>query len=240
MRRAMRETRPACRRGRRLHRRSAGAYVWLLAAALVALSGTVAAADECASSCRTRVTACRRSECAGKRGAERRDCAERCRGKVGCPARIRTLAYVVTRCQSRGHTLTGGQQLMIRRGNCEPVTALRLEIPGEAADPLDLCKLVGRNREGYGSVVAGVFQRLGVTPDGSGVVFEVTNDQQLISHTPLTEEQKGFFYVRADGTGLRWLAHPSREPTYRGGVTPVNELTAGFQTYLPFSPSGRL
>jgi hypothetical protein len=112
---------------------------------------------------------------------------------------------------------------------------------GQLDDPFGLCELVAENRAGFGSAIAGVFQRLGVTPDGSGVVFEVTNHFELIGHPPLAEEQQGFFYVHADGSGLRWLGPPSGDRVFRieglsGGLSNADAI---YQTYLPFSPSGR-
>jgi hypothetical protein len=131
----------------------------------------------------------------------------------------------------------GGQKLQIRRGDCDPVTVMSVNGPAEQDDPGRLCELVATNRAGFGSVIAGVFQRLGVTPDGSGVVFEVNNHSQLIfPRTPLADEQQGFFYVRADGSGLRRLGPPSGYPAFR--IT--SNFDAIYQTYLPFSPSGRL
>jgi hypothetical protein len=203
----------------------------------------VRAAERCTMSCRAEVAACRRTECGSARGAARGECIEkRCRGPLGCPTRIGTLAYVVTRarCRPRDRRLTGGQELWIRRGDCDPVMALRLDTLGEVDDLAGLCATVARNRAGFGSGLAGVFQRLGVTPDGSGVVFEVTNEFELIGHTPLAAEQQGFFYVRADGSGLHRLGPASRDKTYRIYVPPTGEPIGIFQTYLPFSPSGRL
>jgi hypothetical protein len=211
---------------------------------LVAATSVEAArgAERCTSACRAQVDACRRAECAHVRGAsERRACIDRCRQRFGCPTPIRTLAYVVTRCDVRDGVLVGSsQELRIQRGDCDPTTVLRFDNPERVSDFAGLCVLLGRTRLGVGSGLAGVFQRLGVTPDGSGVVFEVTNRFQLLSpRTPLTEEQEGFFHVRADGTGLRRLGPPSRDSTYRIGVvagTPV----VSFNSFLSFSPSGRL
>jgi hypothetical protein len=197
-------------------------------------------AAECVRSCDAQVAACRLAECAGTRGVARRECAERCRGRFGCPTRIRTLAWVVTRCHTRNGRLLGSQELRIRRGDCDPITVQRFEYPGEVDDSFGLCDLLGRTRLGVGSGVAGVFQRLGVTPDGSGVVFEVSNAHQVGSRTPLTAEQQGFFYVGADGTGLRRLGPASRDPIYRLGISAGGGLTTSFNTHLSFSPSGRL
>jgi hypothetical protein len=96
------------------------------------------------------------------------------------------------------------------------------------------------NHAGHLSPLAGVFQRLGVARDGSAVVFEVTNEFQLIGKTALSPEQLGFFYVRADGTGLRRIGPPSRDRVWRVYQDgPGGPLAAGVQTDLPFSPDGK-
>jgi hypothetical protein len=213
---------------------------WLMTIALgVLATASARAAERCAMSCRAEVAVCRRAECANTVGAARRACVEGCRGRAGCPTRLRTVAYVVTRCRSHGDRLVASQELRIRRGDCDPVTVMRFESPGEVADPGGLCRLLADNRQGFGSVLAGAFQRIGVAPDGSGVVFEVTNQFMLVfPATPIPEDLQGFFYVRADGTGLRRVGPPSRDPTYRVGTTPGGSLSASFHYYLPFDPRG--
>jgi hypothetical protein len=113
----------------------------------------------------------------------------------------------------------GAQRLRIQRGNNAPLTIAEFPILG-APSPFGLCALFGEDRFGPEIVVAGVFQRLAVSQDGSFVLFEVTDD--LAVCTPdvclrpptLPAESKGLFYVNADGTGLRRLAPPSLEPVY--------------------------
>jgi len=67
-----------------------------------------------------------------------------------------------------------------------------------------------------------------MSPDGRGVVFEVTNDlviesmfQRPLSTEPAEEE---FFFVRSDGTGLRRLRPPSGDAffTILTGPPPLN------------------
>ena len=147
----------------------------------------------------------------------------------GCAKGFGTLAYVVTTCQVVGGSQIGAQELRIHRSGCDPITVLRLANPEPVSDPAGLCALVGRNHLGTASPVAGVFHRLGVTPNGKGVVFEITNAFQLVGRTALTDAQQGFFYVRADGRGLRRLGPPSRDPTYRlflTGGQPAADVTA--------------
>src|SRR5262249_50022230 len=93
----------------------------------ITMLASPAVASRCPVSCRAEVKACRSAECGGLRGRERHGCVEHCRGRIGCPAHIRTLAYVVTDCHSQGEVLRGGQELIIRRGDCDPVRVLRLD-----------------------------------------------------------------------------------------------------------------
>src|SRR5262249_13417265 len=77
--------------------------------------------------------------------------------------------------------------------------------------------------------------------DGKGVVFEKSGDVALL-HLPLASpQQPGFFFVRADGSGLRWLGPASRDPCFQ--LEPNRASVIGFDTNvfptLPFSPDGR-
>jgi hypothetical protein len=96
-----------------------------------------------------------------------------------------------------------------------------------------LCGLVARNREGFGSVIAGAFQRLGVTPDGSGVVFEVSNEFALIGETPLAATPP----AGASGRGTRTRSRsrfPARSRTRgRSADAPRPTIAA-----LPLHPLG--
>jgi hypothetical protein len=171
--------------------------------------------------------------------AARRPACLRQRGE----AAIRTLAFITTVCRE----VTEGaaalrQSLRIRRGDCAAVTVAELGIDAPVPDPLGLCRLFGEQRGGEGSIAAGSLQRLAVSPDGSGVVFEVTDDFSLLVPNTLEGEQEGFFFVRADGTGLRRLGPASRDPTFR--LVPDATSPLGFQVSLAwkvaFSPDGRL
>jgi hypothetical protein len=99
--------------------------------------------------------------------------------------------------------------------------------------------LIGFQRQAASCARVGVFHRLGVSPDGSQVVFEVTDEDQLtlFPRNTLPAEQKGIFAVRADGTGLRRLGPPSRDPPYLC----LGSLYACYQSrpFFVFSPNGR-
>jgi hypothetical protein len=68
-------------------------------------------------------------------------------------------------------------------------------------------------RWGSYSISREPFQTVTVSPDGESVVFMVTDEFSVNPPLPLNlpPEQKGLFWVRADGTGLRRLGPPSRE-----------------------------
>lgn len=174
----------------------------------LSLAASRGAAAACQSTCAQQLIACKRT-CPGS-GQARRDCRAACAERSTCTApgaRIRTLAYVVNEC--RTDALGSGsfrQKLVIRRGNCDPVVAM--EAPPFEGPDVGLCRLYGEIRSGAGAVVVGIFQHIGVLPDGSGVVFEVSDDVSLFPFaTPkLPEERKGIFFVGADGRGLHRLS----------------------------------
>jgi len=179
-------------------------------------------------------------------GQGRRDCRAACAERSTCTApgaRIRTLAYVVTECSTDPQGIESAKQkLLIRRGNCDPVTVMEAAL-APMPDPLGTCRIFGGSRIGSNTVVAGVFQRLAVLPDGSGVIFEVT--KQFSAFPPLTPEPprgEGIFFVRADGSGLQRLGPASRVPTFVAVNDVHSPIGLGFpKTQLVFavSPNGR-
>ena len=210
----------------------------------LSLPGPRARAAACHSTCTIELKACKRT-CGGS-GGSRRACRAACAERSSCTApgaRIGTLAYVLTECREDPQGfLSGRQKLMIRRGNCDPIVAMESPVGGLApvADPVHLCPLYGETRAGQGSVVVGIFQHIGVLPNGSGVVFEVTDGVSLFQYaTPrLPDDGKGIFFVRADGGGLRRL-------TRRTTDIPIVALggPSGFAPndvfYLAISPDSR-
>jgi hypothetical protein len=225
---------------------SSGGRLTLLAACALAASATrVTAAPSCEKPCKAKTAACIRSRCTGLDTDARRQCIEICRGIGGCAA-IRTLAWVVNECRTDGPILH--QSLRIRRGNCPPVKVMDLELP-VVPDQLEsfnyLCGLWVDTRFGDVGSLIGVFQRLAATPDGSGVVFEVTD--AVAQPVPLfrlpPEVEKGFYFVRADGTGLRRLGPPSEVPIIvygTSGDSPLGFFASGL--IVPnsdISPDGR-
>src|SRR5262245_31337874 len=117
------------------------------------------------------------------------------------PPPVNTLAYVVTKCSEGAQGLLSSYQaLLIRQPARPPVPVMELGYPLDLLPAgLGLCRLFGQNREGAGATFVAAFQRLGILNDGSGVVFEVTDDfasfapNQLIPHE-LESSVEGFFF----------------------------------------------
>ncbi len=196
----------------------------------------------CQSTCTQQLVECKRT-CSGG-GQARRECRAACAERSSCTApgtRIRTLAYVVSKCTASGFH----QQLQIRRGNCDPVTVLDFPEPADPrASPslASTCALIGPLRSGVASSpIIGVFERLGVSPSGRLIVVEVTDDFGGYPRLP-PGYQEGFFVVSADGSGGHWIAPPSRDPVFRLRFPDSSSPTgfrAGDYTLLSFSPDQR-
>jgi hypothetical protein len=89
-------------------------------------------------------------------------------------------------------------------------------VPPIAEQPFaGLCKLWGQSQNGPFSVLLGVFQRLGMSPDGSVLVFEVTDDFSNVSDKQVPPDQEGIFVVHSDGSHLRRIGDASRNPCFR-------------------------
>jgi hypothetical protein len=69
----------------------------------------------------------------------------------------------------------------------------------------------------------------------------VNTDAAIFPLVRVPAEQEGFFFVRADGTGLRRLAPPSRDPVFRLEPFPLSPIGFGTTVFptVPFSPDGR-
>src|SRR5262249_51798620 len=176
-------------------------------------TGAPGADRACNATCRRDIARCIATQCAG---VSRKACRRRCR-----PAAIRTLASVLSECRVDAAGFVGRQSLRIRRGDREPITVAEFGPfeDGGASRAAGFCRSqFGIGSEGrWGGTSAYVFplQRLGVSPDGSGVVFEV-NDEFSNSGLTVAPEQKGMFFVRSDGTsGPRYLGAPSHERSFQ-------------------------
>jgi hypothetical protein len=131
---------------------------------------------------------------------------------------------VVTECRQDPRGLfSSRQKLLVRHGNCDPVSVKEFDWGPPTPDPGELCRTFGGSRSGAAGSASGRFQRLAVLPDGSGVVFEV---RTRCSVSPDPPPEEGFFFVRATGRGLRPLG-----PASRVQVSPME--------FFPVSPDGR-
>ena len=94
---------------------------------LAATRGSARAAA-CPSTCTAQLAECKRTCPEG--GQARRDCREACAERSTCTApgaRIRTLAYVVAECtQDPQGRFSLKQKLLVRRGNCDPMTVMEM------------------------------------------------------------------------------------------------------------------
>ena len=148
---------------------------------------------------------------------------------------IRTLAYAENKCREGPEGYSGAQALRVQRGDAAPVTVAEFSF-GPSQSGAGLCRTYGEGRFGVSSVVVGVFHRLGVSPEGGLVVFEATDDFSLTAQNQLPTEREGIFVVRADGSGLRRLAPPSRAPSYVYQPAPVPVWSG--PEWFAFSPDG--
>jgi hypothetical protein len=193
----------------------------LVASLLLVLTAATGVHGACNAICKRDVARCVATQCAG---VGRETCRRRCK-----PAAIRTLAYVMTECrEDAAGMVVAHQELRIRRGDREPITVAEFG-PGEPVPNPRFCRTYGALREGADSVRVFALQRLGVSPDGSAVVFEVNDLFSISPHTPLSPEQRGFFMVRSDGRGLRPLGPASRARSFSDDTSPP----------IAFSPNGR-
>jgi hypothetical protein len=153
------------------------------------------------------------------------------------PGALGTLAYVETECRDTKEGFVERQALRIRQGDGAPVTVFETPGVGPLAGVTGVCRYLTRTRYGELAISRQAFQAVAVSPDGTSVVFEVTDEFSVSPPLPLnlSPEQKGFFWVRADGTGLRRLGLPGRQHSFF-----LNSY-GGVFTWpgLRFSPSGR-
>ena len=213
------------------------------------------AAPSCTASCVARMHACRAERCPTATGKDRRRCRDVCRAVTGCAAgaaRTRTIATVVNECRSTGtpRQWTGRQRLEIRRGDCQPVTVVTIEADVAAPDPLRICEVYGRIRDGFAAQSVGVLEGVAVSPDGETVLFQLTDDfvgrlevqGVKIASPAFLLPDEGIFTVRSDGSDLRRIADQSSEAPF--AVIPTTEFpfiavpskpTTGFS----YSPDGK-
>ena len=150
-----------------------------------------------------------------------------------------TLAYVTSDCRETAADLSGHQTLRVRRGEREPVVLREIGSQLRASD--GTCTAYGVGQNGSFSVAGFPLQRLGVSPDGSTVVYEITDDHLFtVPNAAVPPEEEGIFLVRTDGSDVRYLGPASREPAFRLAPDPVapTGLNGSVNTFLGFNASG--
>ena len=154
---------------------------------------------------------------------------------------IRTLAYVVTDCAV---DLAGmgavTQELRIQVGENDAVRVDGVNVKFEGSLRPALCRFLGGSR--FGQAMQGdlAFKRLGVTPDGTQIVFEVSRPPaELLAQMPnaAIDVDEGIYSVRADGSDLQRLGAPSREAPFR--LAPIYSVSTLTFPGFAFSPDGR-
>jgi hypothetical protein len=142
-----------------------------------------------------------------------------------------TVAYAVTQCAEGPAGAVAQQSLRIRHGDQE-VTVAEFG-PLHLPTFYGMCRDFGLVRFGSASVRVFPIQRVGVSRDGSTVVFEVTDDFSLLLPDQLVPpQQEGIYVVHADGSGLRRLGPASRDPIFGGSSGLIFP-------FFGFSPDGR-
>ena len=223
--------------------RRPAAWRIVLLVLVAAAASRARAVPSCARGCDQRMGACRAERCAG---LTRKACRDRCRAVTGCRAggaRIGTVASVVTTCRVDGGVLTGEQRLEIKRGDCPPTKVVEF-VASSPVPEIGLCELYGEFRDGGVATTVAPLQRLGISPDGRTILFEVNPHTKSLPGPAfeVQEADEGIFAVRADGSGLRRLGPPSRERPYKGPAAPY-PFPPGFNIAggdgFKFSPDGR-
>jgi len=152
---------------------------------------------------------------------------------------LKPFPYVVTRCGETDAGWTAHQELRIRQPDGTNVVVKEFDF-GVVPELAALCPIYGQGRAGAGAMAAGFIQRVGINPQASTIVFEVTDDFSILPNRPLAPEDEGIFAVRPDGSELRRITSASRDPTFRFVIDPSLPLGVNFNTNWPFtfSPGG--
>jgi len=151
------------------------------------------------------------------------------------------LLYAISECHENAEGAVLKQTLYARQGESNPVALWEFSWSGPVLLH-QLCNLFGLMRSGGSEIFAFPLQRLGLSPDGTQIIFELADDSSLVApNRLLAAEEEGIFTVRPDGTGLRRLGPHSRDPATRiipdpGGPTGLLGSSRGF---FGFSPDGK-
>jgi hypothetical protein len=133
------------------------------------------------------------------------------------PGVVRTFVYAPMECREDADKRTFRQELRIQQNEGPVVTVEAASTVATQQHPVfpGACGFAASSRSGLAAVFAGGIQRLGVSPDGSLIVFERTNRFSILRLPALDADQEGFFAMRADGTGLRPLGLASKNSITR-------------------------
>jgi hypothetical protein len=154
---------------------------------------------------------------------------------------IRTVAYVLTECSVDAFGMGSiRQELRIQVGDGPSVAVPGVHASGEGTLFPTACFVLAGDRFGESMQAYLPYKRLGVTPDGSHVVFEVAS--VLPEHVAILGDadftiDEGIYVVRSDGTDLQRFGPPSREPPFR--LINLNNVTALSIPGFASSPDGR-
>ncbi|MGH7894600.1 MAG: hypothetical protein ACREQL_08020 [Candidatus Binatia bacterium] len=183
--------------------------IWTVVGLALLVESQSQATAACRSTCTEELRICRRG-CAEARAPARRSCVQGCRDRSTCAAPgavIRTVAYTVTQCRQYPQAVSGSERLVVRRGNCDPVTVMELPPVGPIATSYPGCRIYGDYRIGRGALSVMLFQRLGVLADGSGIIVEITDDYAFPLGLSGEPPEEGLFFIRLDGT-TQYLGPP--------------------------------
>ena len=164
-----------------------------------------------------------------------RAASSRCPSTKPSKARFRTVAWVNTTCRTDADGLVGRQELYVQRGHRAPVVISQLSV-GPVPDPAEACRYFGLNRNGNISVLAGAYEQIAVSPNGTHVFFELNDAFSVLEHDRVTDDDRGLYLARTDGSDLIKLGPATAVPVFR--VLPDGTFDSGSMR-TKFSPDGR-
>jgi hypothetical protein len=147
-------------------------------------------------------------------------------GHDGAGSPAATVAYIVTACRQTGASMTLQQEVRILRGAEEAATVVSVGPFGPFRG--QGCAERGDARGSFYPSL-GPLQRFGITPDGSGIVYELNDVFVSQGRGLLPPEERGIYYIRTDGSEARRLGPASRSPT----IFIFTDVT------IAFSPDGQ-
>jgi hypothetical protein len=162
--------------------------------------------------------------------------ASRCPSTRPAKARFRTVAWVSTTCRTDANGTGGHQGLYVQRGDRAPVV-ISQETTEPAHHPVrdGLCRGFGQLRYGLNAVLGGYYPQLAVSPDGRHIVFELNDRFSNFAPDQLTDDVRGLYVARADGSDVVRL----RPATSVARYVTLSDGSISFSSSIAFSPDGR-